>query len=335
VKYILPLIALLAASPLAAQPFTVAATKQGYPHLADAVAAIGDKDGTVLIAPGVYHECVIQGAGAVTYRAVRPGTAIFDGTICEGKAVLVLRGRAATVDGLVFRHLRTDDGNGAGIRAEHGPLTVINSAFRDSEEGILGNDDLAADIRIDRSTFSGLGRCDRGLSCAHSIYIGHFRSVTVRHSRFDRGQGGHYVKSRSAKIDVSDCSFDDVRGHTTNYMIDLPSGASGAIRRNVFVQGRDKENHSAIIAVAAEGRDNPSAGLTVAGNRAHQVAGISWPTALVVDWSGSKMAIAGNVLGPNIETYRTQQPPAQRGTIGQIFYYAGKLKQKLRDKVLG
>jgi len=335
-KQIWPLLVLISATPLAAaQPFTIAATKQSYPKLADAVAAIGDKDGTVLIAPGVYHECVVQGAGRITYRAVRPGTAIFDGTICESKAVLVLRGKAATVDGLVFRHLRTDDGNGAGIRAEHGPLTVVNSVFRDSEEGILGNDDPAADIRIDRSTFSGLGRCDRGLSCAHSIYIGKYRSVTVRHSRFDRGQGGHYVKSRSPRIDVSDCSFDDVHGHTTNYMIDLPGGATGAIRRNIFVQGKDKENHSAIIAVAAEGAGNPSAGLKVVGNRAHQVADISWPTALVVDWSGSKMGIAGNEVGPNIETYRTQQPPAQRGTIGQIFYYAGKLKQKLRDKVLG
>jgi hypothetical protein len=334
-KQIWPMLALVSAAPLAAQPFTIAATKQGYPHLTDAVAAIGDKDGTILIAPGVYHECAVQGSGAITYRAIRPGTAIFDGTICEGKAVLVLRGRAAMVEGLVFRHLRTDDGNGAGIRAEHGPLAVINSVFRDSEEGILANDDPEADISIDRSTFSGLGRCDRGLSCAHSIYIGHFRSVTVRHSRFDRGQGGHYVKSRSGRIDVSDCSFDDVHGHTTNYMIDLPSGATGTIRRNIFVQGADKENHSAIVAVAAEGRDNPSAGLIVTGNRAHQVAGISWPTALVVDWSGSKMAIADNALGPNIETYRTLEPPEHRSTMGRMFYYAGKLKQKLRDKVLG
>jgi DNA-binding transcriptional LysR family regulator len=36
-------------------------------------------------------------------------------------------------------------------------------------------------------------------------------------------------------------------------MIDLPNGAAGRIAGNWFVQGADKENHSAFIAVAAEG----------------------------------------------------------------------------------
>jgi hypothetical protein len=323
---------LLSATPLAAQPFTVAG--HGYAHLADAVAAIGDEDGTILIAPGVYHECAVQAAGSITYRAVQPGTAIFDGTICEGKAVLVLRGRAAAVDGLVFRKLGTEDGNGAGIRAEHGPLTVTNSIFRDSEEGILGNDDPKADIRIDRSTFSGLGRCDRGLSCAHSIYIGKFRSVTVRRSRFERGHGGHYVKSRSPMILVSDCSFDDAHGRTTNYMIDLPEGAKGMIRRNIFVQGKDKENHSAIIAVAAEARSNPSGGLRVIDNQAHQVAGIDWPSALVADWSISPILVEHNRTGARIDRYRAVTPaPEHPGTLSRMLYLAGRVKDKVRDKI--
>lgn len=297
----LAFLALLVAAPLSAAPFTVAETGRSYPTLQEAVGAIGEGMGTVLIAPGRYSDCAIQQTGRVTYRAVKPLTAIFDGGICEGKAVLVLRGAGATVDGLVFQNLKVDDGNGAGIRIEKGPLIVVSSLFRNSEEGILGGgDDPTSDLLVERSTFSGLGRCDRGLSCAHSIYMGAYRSVVVRHSRFEKGRGGHYVKSRAARIEVTDCSFDDTAGRTTNYMIDLSEGATGRIARNVMVQGADKENHSAFIAVAAEGQRNSSAGLIVADNRAHQVAEATWPTGLLVDWSGSPKQVVGNLVGVRV-----------------------------------
>src|SRR3546814_6018443 len=58
-------------------------------------------------------------------------------------------------------------------------------------------------------------------------------------------------------------SFDDTQGSATNYMVDLPAGATGRIANNLFVQGSDKENRSALIAVAAEGADNPSRGLAI------------------------------------------------------------------------
>jgi hypothetical protein len=328
-KPLLTLAALLLAAPAIAAPYTVEATHQGYDRLVDAVMAIGDGRGTILIAPGVYHDCTVQTEGWIIYKAVQPGMSVFDSTVCEGKAVLVLRGRGAEVDGIVFRRLHVDDGNGAGIRAERGFLTVRRSAFRDSEEGILGNDDDSADIRVEGSTFSGLGRCDRGLSCAHSIYIGHYRSVTVLRSRFERGRGGHYVKSRSPAIEVSDCSFDDVQGHTTNYMIDLPAGATGTIRRTVFVQGADKENHSAIVAVAAEGPSNPSTGLQVVDNVAHQVPGITWPTALVSDFSHSQMVVEHNILGPRITSYQGADSGQGGGLRGKARHYLSKVKAKL------
>ena len=154
----------------------------------------------------------------------------------------------------MFQHMEVPDLNGAGIRLETGNLVVINSWFRDSQQGILTSDDPSASILIDHSTFSGLGRCDQGASCAHSIYIGNYGSLTVTHSRFERGNGGHYLKSRAARAVVTGNSFDDSHGHTTNYMIDLCAGSVGSITDNVFVQGKDKENHSAMITVAAEAR---------------------------------------------------------------------------------
>ena len=77
-------------------------------------------------------------AGRITFAATEPGSVIFDGVTCEGKAALVLRGAGATVDGIVFQNMRVPDGNGAGIRLEKSDLTVTNSMFRASEEGAGG-----------------------------------------------------------------------------------------------------------------------------------------------------------------------------------------------------
>ncbi|WP_340316901.1 right-handed parallel beta-helix repeat-containing protein [Rhizorhabdus argentea] len=324
-----------AAAPLSAAPFTVEQSGRSYPTLAGAVLAIGDGNGSILIAPGRYKDCAVQTAGRIAYRAARPLTVIFDGGICEGKAVLVLRGRGASVDGLIFENLRVPDGNGAGIRIEKGPLAVTRSIFRNSEEGILGGgDDPSSDISIDRSTFSGLGRCDRGLACAHSIYASAFRTVTVRRSRFEKGRGGHYVKSRAGRIVVSDCSFDDSAGRATNYMIDLPEGATGRIERNLFVQGADKENHSAFIAVAAEAQRNSSVNLLIADNLADQVRGAAWPSVLIADWSGSAKRVERNGTGPQLQVLMRVQP--ENPTFvdkarARLRYYAGRLRDRLID----
>lgn len=285
-------------------PFAIVETGAAYWRLDDAVNAVGDRDATIRIAPGVYRDCAVQERGRIAFVAAEPGKVVFDGGACEDKAALVLRGRGASVDGIIFRNMRVPDANGAGIRLEQGPLTVTNATFRDSEQGILSADDPSATIRIDRSTFSGLGRCDRGLSCAHSVYIGHYGALVVTRSRFERGNGGHYVKSRATRAEISDSSFDDTQGKATNYMIDLPAGSVGTITRNMFVQGPNKENHSAMITVAAEARENPSRGLLIAGNTASLAPGVSWSTVFVADWSHEPLAIGQNQLGKGIATFQ-------------------------------
>lgn len=287
----------------AAPPFRIVSTNQAFWRLDDAVRAVGAHTDTILIAPGTYHECATQHDGQISFKATVPGGAVFDGQICEGKAALVLHGHGARVDGLVFENMRVPDGNGAGIRLETGNLTVVNSLFRNSEEGILSADDPSATVVIDHSTFAGLGRCDRGLSCAHAIYFGNVASLTVTHSRFERGQGGHYVKSRAAHNVLTDNSFDDSHGHTTNYMVDLCAGSVGQVTGNMFVQGKDKENHSALITVAAEERLHRSAGLVISGNRASQAPGADWPTVFVADWSHEPLRIGTNTLSARIKPF--------------------------------
>ena len=298
----IPLTALLAQTRGSA-PFTVVETGEGFARLQDAINRIGDARGTVAIAPGRYSQCAVQERGQISFLATKPGAAIFDGVACEGKAALVLRGRGAEVSGLVFQNIRVPDVNGAGIRLEKSDLTVAQSWFRDSEQGILTAADPSSRLIVDRSTFTRLGTCEGGGGCAHSIYVGNYGALVVTNSRFEQGRGGHYVKSRSASVEIAANSFDDAGGKGTNYMIDLPGGASGRITDNWFVQGPDKENHSAFIAVAAEGKAHDSARLSIIGNDARFAPGITWPSVFVADWSGDLSGTGDNTLARHIKAF--------------------------------
>jgi hypothetical protein len=294
------LLALLLTAPAAAQsqraPFTVAETGQSFATMQDALRAIGDHRGTIVIAPGTYRDCAVQTEGFVTFKAAQPGTVILEKEICEDKAALVLRGKGTIVDGIIFRGYSVNDGNGAGIRIETGDLTVTNAMFLDSQEGILGGSPNAQRITIDRSSFAGLGQCDESVNCAHSVYLINHGLVTITHSRFERGTGGHYVKIRSPHVEISDSSFDDSQGAKTNYMIDLSEGGTGNIVRNTFVQGSHKENGSALVVVAAEGRTYSSQGLTIADNVATMAPGAGGDPAFVADFTGQGLRLSGNQL---------------------------------------
>ena len=302
------LLVLLAAGPAGAQSigpaaeprFTVEESGTAFFTLQEAVRAIGEGQGTIRIAPGRYEECITQDAGEVRYVAEQPGSVIFDTVTCEGKAAFVLRGRSARIEGIVFKNMQVPDRNGAGIRIEQGDLVVRESLFRNSESGILGANDHSGNIRIERSTFSGLGRCDDGVDCAHSIYINGSGAVTVSRARFERGRGGHYVKSRAPRIEIVDSSFDDSGGEATNYMIDLPVGANGTIARNAFVQGLNKENHSALIALSGEGDEHDMSQLVVADNQAGVAPGFQHRTVFVADWRGAPVSLQNNSLHAQI-----------------------------------
>jgi hypothetical protein len=296
----------IAAPPLLAQPrsapFTVEETGQGFASLQDAVDSIGQGRGTIAIAPGVYRECAVQEGGSIAFVARRFGTVTFDGVACDGKAALVLGGQEARVEGIIFQNVRVPDGNGAGIRLEGGNLIVRESLFRDSEQGILTASNPSGAIRIEQSTFSGLGVCPEGGDCAHSIYIGDYGSLSVVRSRFERGTGGHYVKTRAPRVEILDSSFDDSQGRTTNYMIDLSDGATGTIARNTFVQGANKENYSALIFVGPEGERHSSVGLAILDNDASLAPGARGTT-FVADRSGADLRIENNRLGATIARY--------------------------------
>ena len=306
--------ALIAAMAVAAMPaatafaqstpaFTVVESGRSFERLQDAVNAIGNGQGTIAVAPGIHRQCAVQEGGSIEYLAAQPGKAVFDGVTCEGKAALVLRGRSASISGLVFRRMAVPDFNGAGIRLEQGDLTVAQSWFLDSQQGILTANDQNGQIIIDKSTFSGLGTCEGGGGCAHSVYIGDYGHLRITRSRFERGTGGHYVKARATRVDVAASSFDDSAGRGTNYMIDLPAGSVGQITNNWFVQGQNKENYSAFIAVGAESKLHTSNGLQIAGNDARLAPRVRRNTTFVADWSGDNLNIGPNNLGEGLQRF--------------------------------
>ncbi|MEM1053774.1 MAG: right-handed parallel beta-helix repeat-containing protein [Pseudomonadota bacterium] len=285
------------------QPFIIKENGRSFATLQEAVDAIGNRRGTIEIAPGTYRQCAVQKAGVVIYAARENGTAILDRRTCEGKAALVLRGLGAEVRGLTFTNMAVADGNGAGIRLEKGALNVAYSHFLDSQQGILTANNPSGRIYILRSTFSGLGTCEHSAGCAHSIYIGNYGELTVRESRFERGRGGHYVKARTANVVLEDNSFDDARGAGTNYMIDLPAGSKGIIANNWFVQGRDKQNYSAFIALGAETVLHDPDGLVVRDNAARFVPGLSRSSVFLADWTNSRVVMSGNSLARGLTKY--------------------------------
>lgn len=287
-----------------APPYTVVESGQGFARLQDAVNAIGNGRGTIRFGSARFADCAVQRGGDIAYIAAVPGQAILEGVACEGKAALVLGGRSARIEGLVFAGIRVPDRNGAGIRLEQGNLSVSQAWFRDSEEGILTAPNPSGTIVIDKTTFSRLGRCDGDAACAHSIYTADIGSLTVTRSRFEAGRGGHYLKTHARRVEIVNNSFDDSRGSATNYMIDLSMGSGGRIAGNWMVQGRDKENYSAFIAIAAEGHNTKADGLVIEANDARFAPGVDRSSNFVADWSGDRLALGQNTLASRIARFQ-------------------------------
>ncbi|SEN17881.1 Right handed beta helix region [Sphingomonas gellani] len=303
-RYALVLAALVATPALGQSgPFSV--DGRGYGNLQEAVNAIGDGDGMVTIAPGVYRQCAVQERGRIVFKAAQPGKTILEGVSCEDKAGLVLRGRGSQVDGLIFRGYAVGDHNGAGIRTERGDLLVVNSMFLDSEQGILGGTRGTQRVTIERSTFSGSGKCRDDGECSHSLYLTS-GTVTVRHCRFQKGRGGHYIKLRAPRVNISDNIFDDTGGRQTSRMIDLPEGAVGQIARNTFIQGTNKDNAWEMIAIRAEKATYPSAGLKIEGNTASVAPGQRVKPAFIADFSGERLLVGQNTLAHTITPFASK-----------------------------
>ena len=189
------------------------------------------------------------------------------GAMAQDKAIVVVRGRDVTVEGLEFTGARVADHNGAGIRHETGRLTVRDCLFEDNEMGILTSNDASAELVVERSEFrrNAVDARFQPGDPGHQIYVGLIGRFTLRESYVHQGAFGHLVKSRARETRIENNRITDEPPGRSSYEIDLPSGGDAWVIGNLIGQSATTENNT-IVSFGAEGYRWPVNGLVFAFN---------------------------------------------------------------------
>jgi hypothetical protein len=263
------------------------------PSVAAALAGEGD---TILVEPGRYQDCIVLTADRVTLKAARPGVIELTGPACEGKGMIVVKGRDTTIEDVSVRGVAVPDMNGVAIRAEGAGLTVRRLTVTDSQGGILINDDADSVVRVEDSRFERIGPPPP--RWFHGIYANRIARLEVRRVTFRDMGIGHHVKSRARMTIVTDSIMDDSRAGRASYLVDLANGGSGDIRNNVMVKTQRSDNKRCTIRVGGEGPDNPFQSLVIANNRF--TSDMLLPTVFVCNDAGYPITLVGNHLSGRV-----------------------------------
>lgn len=281
-------IVLLAAccEPAAARVLPVGAGQTyAVPSAAAAVAQDGD---TVAIAPGTYYDCALWPANRLTIAGTGPDVVISD-RACAGKAAFVISGNDVVVRGLVFARIRVADGNGAGVRAEGGDLTVQDSRFVNNQVGILAAG-LGGSLRITGCTFSANGASLDGRP-THAISGGDLALLRIDHSIFKDARGGDHVTSTARATEL-----------VANRLVDEGGAMTGSL---VSVHGGALTLDGNIVELAAGSADRPGAVL-ITGEPSHiqvfhnTLIEPRGNVPLVRNWTGVAAAEAANTVPPDV-----------------------------------
>jgi hypothetical protein len=273
------------------------------PSQAAAAAQEGD---ILLIAPGHYTDCAIWRTPRLTIAAGGNGAVEISGPTCSDKALFVIAAEDITVVGITFRGAVSSSGNGAGIRAEGGSLTIRHSRFEGNENGVLTADNRHAVLLVEDSVFLRNGALRSGHACAHGLYAGRLKEVLIRRSRFEGTRICHHVKSRAARTEVVDSEILDTPDGRASYLIDVPNGGDLLVLRNTLRKGPFSGNPSTAIAIGFEGVSQPTASLRIQSNRFESV--MQQNTVFVRNRSETPVELEQNRL------YGTVRPLGGRGS---------------------
>jgi hypothetical protein len=232
-------------------------------HTPSAAAAIARDGDTVEIEASVYvADTAVWTQKNLTIRGIEGRPQILaGGASAEGKAIWVVRGGDITIENLEFRNASVRDHNGAGIRFEHGNLTVRNCRFMQNQNGILTADgDL--NLRIENSEFGYNGYGD---GYSHDLYVGQIKSLYVTGSYFHHAKVGHLLKSRAQENHILFNRLTDETGGRASYEIDLPNGGQDYIVGNIIEKSATAENPN-VISFGVEGFRNPDSRLYLVQN---------------------------------------------------------------------
>jgi hypothetical protein len=261
------------------------------PSAAAAVARNGDH---VEIAPGEYFDCAVWRADDLVIEGTGTGVVITDKT-CMGKGLFVISGNNTTVRNLTLTRARVPDLNGAGIRLDKGSLTVDGVRFINNQNGILGG--VSGNVVIIRnSDFEQNGFC--GGNCAHALYIGEVDLLLVENSRFSDTRQGHSIKSRALRTEVTGCNIADGPNGTSSYLIDIPNGGALIVKGSTLEKGPKSENHTAAIAIGAEGVTHPTPEISITDNTFRNDG--DYPTTLVWNVTATPAILKGNKLSGRV-----------------------------------
>ena len=317
-------------SPSCAAPAAAATLEVGPGRAFDrpSAAARAAQDGdTIAIDPGDYYDCAVWTRSRLTITGTGPDVLITD-TVCQGKALFVIRGDDVTVRNLGFARARVADRNGAGIRAEGRNLTVESSRFLNNETGLLDGGLPGSTLRIIDCTFTGNGVRDV-TAPSPALSVGAVATLQVARSRFADSRGGAHILSAAGRTELLGNRIEDGEAGVRDAPVVLYGGdllmEDNTLRRG---PGGARVN-AAVHAYGAAG--------TLTLRRNTLVNASLRPAALLLDWTDGEARFAGNVLQPGDVEHSTEGAWRDRA-IGfartlhdQARHLAGTWARTLRD----
>jgi hypothetical protein len=248
------------------------------PSDAARIAQAGDE---VRIAPGTYYDCALWHADRLTIAATAPGVVLTD-LACAGKASFVIGGSDVVVRGITFTRIRVADGNGAGIRAQGGNLTVEDCAFINDQAGILTAGSPAATLTVRRSRFERIGACVGG-RCTAALMVGDWAGLVVTDSEFTAPRAGLAIDSSAAHVTLRGNRI----GGGDAGLVRLVVRGPVAVQENLLVQqGNDGEPRGAVLLTGGAGP------VAVVGNTYRREGGGT----MIQNWSDADPLMQDNVL---------------------------------------
>ncbi|GAA0530938.1 hypothetical protein FHS83_002615 [Rhizomicrobium palustre] len=284
--------ALLAAAGGASAATLSVGAGQKYKTIQAAIDAATQGD-VIAISPGSYTGARVYKSSLTLYGTA--GGVTISGGLVQSKGLIVVSSSNTTIKNITFSGAKGGDGNGAGIRMQGTNLTVLNSVFKNNQNGILADPNGGSTLTVKNSSFIHNGACVSSKGCAHGIYAGHIKLLDVENNTFTDTQSGHAIKSRAIATRVIGNTIKDGPTGTSSYLIDVPNGGAVTITGNKLEKGAKSSNAMTAIALGEEGNTNPAGVMLIANNSFQN----DHPKTQSFVWNstGNKaLQVAGNVL---------------------------------------
>jgi hypothetical protein len=231
----------------------------------EAVLRAADGD-TIELLPGEYPLAGLRLEGRrLTLRGAAAGVVLKgDGRPSKARALLTVQGGEVQLENLRFENMRSEDGDGAGVRfVGGGSLVVRDCSFLDNEVGLVTDNTETATLTIERCQFGMAPRVRGGLH--HLLDVGRIGKLDISGCRLQQGFEGHLLRSRARESLVRwNLIVDGPRGGAS-YEVELPHGGLATLIGNIVGQGAESQNR-VLVAYGSGDRSWPRNHLVMAHN---------------------------------------------------------------------